>query len=204
MGENIRVCGLLQSSSPYLGRSPSSQTVGEVGKDGEVGKRVRGVECGCCDVGAAELRSRRGLAGAARVGDMIKKKNKTANLKKSLCFGINLGSMLPGSHGGGDARGRRTSLEAGVCSLSPAQGLCWGKSHWKRDLVPELTWGRSIQPPPRASQAGRKEPFGASAAGKGDYSRNSAGIETQELPGLLGQHRLPVLVVLGRKTLKKS
>lgn len=78
MGENIRVCGLLQSSSPYLGRSPSSQTVGEVGKDGEVGKRVRGVECGCCDVGAAELRSRRGLAGAARVGDMIKKKPKNS------------------------------------------------------------------------------------------------------------------------------
>lgn len=79
-GENSRVCGLLQSSSPYLEHSPTSQTVGEVGKDGKVGKRVRGVECGC-DVRlqprAAELHSRRGLAGAGRVGDIIKnKKNK--------------------------------------------------------------------------------------------------------------------------------
>lgn len=87
MGENIRVCGLLQSSSPYLGRSPSSQTVGEVGKDGEVGKRVRGVECGCCDVGAAKLRSRRDLAGAARVGDMIRKKKKQQTLKSRSALG---------------------------------------------------------------------------------------------------------------------
>lgn len=82
-GENSRVCGLLQSSSPYLEHSPTSQTVGEVGKDGKVGKRVRGVECGC-DVRlqprAAELHSRRGLAGAGRVGDIIKNKPQKVTL----------------------------------------------------------------------------------------------------------------------------
>lgn len=91
-GENSRVCGLLQSSSPYLEHSPTSQTVGEVGKDGKVGKRVRGVERGC-DVRlqprAAELHSRRGLAGAGRVGDIIK--NKKTNPRKSLCFGDKFG-----------------------------------------------------------------------------------------------------------------
>lgn len=141
-GENSRVCGLLQSSSPYLEHSPTSQTVGEVGKDGKVRKRVRGVECGC-DVRlqprAAELHSRRGLAGAGRVGDIIK--NKKTNPRKSLCFGINLGSMLPWSHGDGDARGRKASLEPGMSSLSPPQGLCCGKSRRKRDFVSELTWG---------------------------------------------------------------
>lgn len=138
-GRTAESVGSCRAVPLNLEHSPTSQTVGEVGKDGKVGKRVRGVECGC-DVRlqprAAELHSRRGLAGAGRVGDIIK--NKKTNPRKSLCFGINLGSMLPWSHGDG---GRKASLEPGMSSLSPPQGLCCGKSRRKRDFVSELTWG---------------------------------------------------------------
>lgn len=90
------------------------------------------------------------------------------------------------------------------CVHCHLQRVCAGENPTGKGIWCLNSPGASASNPPCASQAGEMEPFGASAAGKGDYSRNSTGIETQELPGLLGQHRLPVLVVLGRKSLKRS